>query len=114
VSQNRRDESLPKLVSELWDLVVAYAKQETLQPLKGIGKYVAFGMAGSMVLAVGVALLLLASLRVLQTETGTLFTGTWTWIPYFITAAAGIAVAFAAVLAIVSGRSRRSSRGARA
>ena len=113
MSQNRRSESLPSLVSELWDMVVAYAKQETIQPLKGLGKFVAFGMAGSLVLAVGLAVLLLASLRVLQTETGSLFAGSWTWLPYFITAAAGLLVVGSAGMAVVSGRSRRASRGAR-
>jgi hypothetical protein len=77
---------------EFGDLVVAYAKQETLGPLRGLGRFVAFGVAGSIALSVGVLLLLLALLRALQTETGSTFTGHLSWLPYLITAAAALAV----------------------
>ena len=78
------DTSLPTEVAELWDLVRAYAKQETIQPLKGIGRYVAFGVAGSLLLGIGVMLLALAGLRALQTETGDTFDGNWSFVPYLI------------------------------
>lgn len=74
------------------DLVVAYAKQETLGPLRGLGKFVAFGVAGSVALSIGGFLLLLALLRALQTETGSTFEGNLSWLPYLITAAAALAV----------------------
>jgi hypothetical protein len=74
------------------DLVVAYAKQETLGPLKGLSRFVAFGLAGSVALSIGGFLLLLALLRALQTETGSTFGGNLSWLPYLITAAAAIAV----------------------
>ena len=73
-----------EVVSELVDLTKAYAKQETVDPLKGLGRYLAYGLAGSLLLAIGVILLALAGLRVLQTETGTTFTGNWSWVPYII------------------------------
>lgn len=112
MSQNRRDESLPTLVSELWDMVVAYAKQETVQPIKGLGKFVAFGTGGALILAVGVTVLLVSVLRLLQTQTGGLFRGSWTWLPYFIAATVGLVIVAAAGAAVVSGRGRRASRGA--
>jgi hypothetical protein len=99
------DKSLPALAAELWDLVRAYAKQETVEPMKGLGRYVAWGLAGSIVLAVGLVLLLLGGLRALQTETGTMFTGNWSWAPYLI-ALAGTGI----VLALVArGMAKRSS-----
>ena len=73
-----------EVVSELVDLTKAYAKQETVDPLKGLGRYLAYALAGSLLLAIGVILLALAGLRVLQTETGTTFTGNWSWVPYII------------------------------
>ena len=106
----RRNESVPRLVSELWELVVAYLKQETVQPLRGLGGFVAFGFPGAILSAAGLAVLLLAALRVLQTETGTTFSGDRTALPYVITAAAGVAVVGLAGLAIVSGRSRKGRR----
>jgi hypothetical protein len=98
--------SLPTLVSELWELVVTYAKQETVEPLKGLGRYVAFGLAGSLVLGIGLVLLVLAGLRALQTETGTVFEGNWSWAPYLITL---VGCAIVIVLAL-SATKRKKSR----
>jgi hypothetical protein len=75
---------LPQLVKELWELVVAYFKQETVVPLKQLGRWVGFGILGALLLGVGVLLLALAGLRALQDETGTTFTGNLSWIPYLI------------------------------
>lgn len=80
--------SLPQLVLELRDLLVTYFKQETLLPLQQLGKYLAFGIAGSLLMGTGVMLLALGCLRLLQTETGTTFTGDWSWVPYLIVFAA--------------------------
>ena len=92
----RRDDpkNLPQVASELWDLTVAYAKQETVDPLKGLGRYLGYGVGGSLVFGFGSVLLLLALLRALQTETGTSFTGDLSFVPYLIvTAAAALLVA---------------------
>lgn len=89
--------SLPTLVSELRDLVVAYAKQETIVPIRNLGRFVAFGLAGSTVLSLGLVMLALAMLRALQTETGSTFTGNLTWAPYLLTlAACGVVIGLAA------------------
>jgi hypothetical protein len=98
------------MVGELWELVVAYLKQETIEPLKGIGKFLGFGVPGAVLAALGLAVLLLAALRVLQTKTGSTFAGNLTPLPYVIIAATAIAVAALAGVAIVSGRSRRALR----
>lgn len=82
--QTGTDKSLPTLAAELWDLVRAYAKQETLQPLKGIGRFIAFGVAGSLALGIGIVLLVTAGLRALQTQTGSTFDGNWSFVPYVI------------------------------
>jgi hypothetical protein len=76
---------LPQLLIELRDMIVEYVKQETLIPLRQLGRYVGFGIAGSLLLGLGVVLLAVGGLRALQTETGTTFTGDWSWAPYAIT-----------------------------
>lgn len=77
---------------ELRDLVIAYFKQETLIPLKSLGRYVAFGLGGSLLLGFGALFLGVGALRALQTETGGTFDGDWSWAPYLIVVAALLAV----------------------
>jgi tetrahydromethanopterin S-methyltransferase subunit C len=76
------EKSLPTLASELWDLVRAYAKQETVEPLKGILRFVGFGLAGGVSLSIGLVLLALAGLRGLQTIDT--FDENLSWVPYGI------------------------------
>ena len=76
--------SIPQVASELWELTVAYAKQETVDPFKGLGRYLRNGLGGYLALGLGTILLLLSGLRALQTETGSTFTGSLSWIPYLI------------------------------
>ncbi|HEX7521142.1 MAG TPA: hypothetical protein VF441_03685, partial [Acidimicrobiia bacterium] len=68
---------LPQMVAELWELVVAYFKQETVVPLQKLGRYLGLGVAGSLLLGLGVVFLGMSGLRALQTETGDTFTGDW-------------------------------------
>ena len=86
-------ESIPGQAQDLLQLVVGYAKQETLDPIKGLGRFLVWGLAGALVGSLGLVLLLLGTLRLLQTETGDLFEGRLTWIPYLLVVviAAGIA-----------------------
>ena len=61
--------------TDAFQLVVDYVKQETLEPLKGLGRFVLFGVAGSVALAAGFVILAVGLLRLLQGETGTTFSG---------------------------------------
>ncbi len=88
-------------------LVVDYVKQETLQPLKGLGRFIVFGVAGSVVLAIGLVIVAVGLLRVLQGETGSTFAGNWSWAPYLICLVAVVGVAVLSVLAIKRGQGRR-------
>lgn len=71
-------------LTEIKDLLVAYAKQETIGPLKTLPRYLGRGVAGAICVGLGLLLLSLSALRALQTETGTTFTGNWSWVPYLI------------------------------
>jgi len=77
---------------EVFDLVKSYAKQEILGPLEGSGRWLAFGLLGSVLLMIGFTSLNLALLRVLQEETGSAFTGNLSWVPTSITLAATVVV----------------------
>ena len=71
-------------VRELKELVVTYVKQETVEPLKGLGRYLGFGIGGAFLLGLGIMFLAISGLRALQTETGSTFHGNWSWAPYAI------------------------------
>ena len=103
--RKKPDKGLPTLATELWEMVVAYLKQETLEPLKGLGRFVAIGMAGALLLGVGLLLLAVAGLRVLQVETAPHWTGHWSWLPYVLTLVGTAAIA--AVVASRIGAARR-------
>jgi hypothetical protein len=89
--------SIPQVMTELKELTISYAKQETVDPVKDLGRFLKFGVPGSLLLAFGVGMLGLAFLRYLQTETGTALTGSLSWVPYLaclvlLTAIAGLCV----------------------
>lgn len=74
------------------DLVKSYAKQETLGPLKGAGKWLAFGAIGAVLLGFGLALLLLGVLRLIQTEWEWAARGSWSWISYLVVLVACVVI----------------------
>ena len=76
--------SIPEVATELWGLTKDYARQETVEPLKGVGRYLGYGAIGALLVAIGVLLLMLSGLRALQTETGDALDGTLSWLPYLI------------------------------
>ena len=82
---------------ELKLTLIAYVKQETLGPLKKLARYLAFGLAGAFALVLGANLILLGVLRLLQSETGSFFTGSLTWLPYLIVAVVGAVMAVSSI-----------------
>lgn len=76
-------------ITELKALVVGYAKQETVDPLKTLGRYIGFGLAGSLLIGGGLSFLLLALLRGLQ-QVPALQDPTWDWVPYLAAGTAGM------------------------
>ena len=88
---------------DAFQLTVDYLKQEVVQPLKGLGRFLYMGIAGSFFLAFGLLLILLGVLRLLQTETGTALTGDWSWVPYAVVVVLGVAVIGVAVWRITAG-----------
>jgi H+/Cl- antiporter ClcA len=70
---------------ELVDLVIAYAKQETLEPLKGLGKRAALGLGGALLLGIGGIFCSVAALRAMQSETDFFERHNLSYLPYFAT-----------------------------
>ena len=72
-------------IADQFELIKNYARQETLDPLKGAGRWVGMGLLGSVLLIIGGISMTIALLRLLQEETGSNFTGNLSWLPYLIT-----------------------------
>lgn len=83
-------------VSDVVETVKAYALQETVGPVRGAGRWLAFGTLASLFLGLGVVLLGLAALRLSQDLGGTTLDGAWSFVHYLIASVVvGTAVATA-------------------
>ena len=72
-------------VSTTIQMVKDYARQETIGPLRGAGRWIAFGLAGALTFALATVFLSLGVLRLLQTEGEGTFRGRWmSLIPYLV------------------------------
>jgi hypothetical protein len=76
----REDTSIEGIVY----LVRDYAKQETVGPLKGAGRWLGYGVAGALLLGVGLFLILLGLLRLIEAEWDRVASGSLSWLAYLI------------------------------
>jgi uncharacterized membrane protein len=102
------DEQKPvgTLLNELAGLILAYVKQETVDPLKDLFRFIVWGVAGALLLGIGGALLVFTAIRVIQAETGGHLTGNFTWVPY----AGGMLLATIGIGWSISRIGKRSSK----
>ncbi len=105
----RKSSGLPGGAQDVLQLVISYAKQETIDPIRNLGRFVGFGLAGALVGSLGAVLLLLGGLRLLQTET-TVFDGDgWrSCVPYVIVLLVSGGIAGGAMKARSRGQRRES------
>ncbi len=81
---------------ETYELVRDYAKQETIGPLRGAGRWLAFGLMATFFLSVGIVICLIGVLRLSQD----LVLNVWfpqradglSFVPYLLTLVVGVAV----------------------
>jgi hypothetical protein len=83
-----------------------YLLQETVDPIRTLGRYVVAGTLGSFFVGMGALMLLVGLLRLLQGETAA-FHGNLSWIPYLIVSVVAAALIALTVLRIVTGPARR-------
>ena len=79
---------------DLPDLLRRYVRQETVDPLRSLRRFLGLGIAGSFMMGTGVVLLGVGALRLLQDWS--VLDGSWSWAPYL---AVAVALAMIAVLA---------------
>ena len=68
--------------AEIVDLVVAYARQETIEPLRGAGRWILWGVVSMAFVSVGMVLVALGLLRLVQDVSSEVFDGAWSFVPY--------------------------------
>ncbi len=83
----------------LVSILRAYLKQETLDPIRGLGRYLGFGLTSTICFAVAEIFLVLGVVRVLQTTTGA-FEGNLSFIPYLVGLIASLVFIYLALLAL--------------
>jgi hypothetical protein len=105
-------------VNELVQLVIAYAKQETVDPVRRQVRHLGRGLGGALLLAVGSVLLAVGFLRALQVEfgggghspdvfgAGAHLSGNFSWVPYMGAALFCLAVSAGCVMLVVRRRRR--------
>lgn len=72
------------LVTDVVDSVKQYARQETIEPLRGAGRWLASGILAALSLGLAVTFGVLGVLRVSQDLGKNVFDGSWSWVPYLI------------------------------
>lgn len=101
-----RGHSVQRDVDEIKRLALRYIKEETIQPLKDMGRFVLWGILGSVLVGVGYFLLLLGALRFLQ-EQFKVLDGTLSFIPYLIVVVLAALIITVTFRRIVSGTAKR-------
>jgi hypothetical protein len=108
-SRNGGGKPVGTLLNEFVSLVVQYAKEQTVDPIRGLGRYLVFGLIGAFLVAIGGGLATLATIRLIQAETGNHLRGSLTWAAYtggFIVA--GVGAGWAALRIRRGGKAARS------
>ncbi len=99
--------SFQQVLQELWELLKAYAVQETVGPLKDLGRQIGLGLAGALAFSLGYFLIVLGILRALQFHTPDWYRP-HNWVSYFV---AAVLLGGAIFLAIRKVRGKNASVG---
>lgn len=73
-------------VADVVETVKEYARQETVEPIRGAARWVAVGTVASLCLGVAMLYAALAVLRLSQDLGGSALDGSWSFLHYLVTA----------------------------
>jgi hypothetical protein len=110
---NDNSSGLAGQVIDLRDLVIAYLRQETTGHLKGLQRWIGFGLGGAMLICIGTLFVVLGVMRGLQTEIDSSLSGNWSWVPYVAGAALALLVAAGCAVGIARVDRRLDQQGAK-
>jgi hypothetical protein len=83
--ESSRRRKAPDHVTDLVDCVKQYAKQETIDPIRGAARWVAVGTIASVSLGLALTFFALAILRLSQYLGGETLAASWSFLHYLIT-----------------------------
>lgn len=72
-------------VADVVETVKQYARQETVEPIRGAARWVAVGTVASLCLGVAMLYAALAVLRLSQDLGGSVLDGSWSFLHYLVT-----------------------------
>jgi Putative Actinobacterial Holin-X, holin superfamily III len=101
-----RGNTVQRDLDEIRQLALHYIKEETIQPLKDLGRFIVWGALGSLLVGFGYLFLLFGALRFLQ-EQFKVLDGTLSWIPYLTVVVLAALIVALTVWRIVSGTAKR-------
>ena len=101
-----RGASIKGDLRDIRGLFLRYLKEETLEPLKELWRFVLFGALGSLFVGLGATLMLFGALRFLQDQFRVL-DGSLSWLPYLIIVLLAALVIALTTWRVVSGGARR-------
>lgn len=73
-------------MADVVETVKEYARQETVEPIRGAARWVAVGTVASLCLGVAMLYAALAVLRLSQDLGGSVLDGSWSFLHYLVTA----------------------------
>lgn len=82
--------STSEKVVDLVDSVKVYAKQETIGPLRGAGRWLLFGLTAALSLGISMLFAILGVLRLVQDVGGDALHGAWSFVSYLIALIAAV------------------------
>jgi len=110
----KEPKSTGEVVSELWGLVKDYGTQEVVDPVKNLGRFIAYGSAAAFCFAIAGLLFAVAFMRIIQVEGRRWFHGNWTFVPYVIAIFFCLVAAFLSYKQIKAGKHGDDSSSAKA
>ncbi|HEY1222094.1 MAG TPA: hypothetical protein VGE75_01190 [Acidimicrobiales bacterium] len=101
-----RGASIKGDLRDIRSLFLRYLKEETIQPLKELGRFVLVGALGSLFVGLGATLMLFGALRFLQDQFRVL-DGSLSWLPYLIIVVLAGSIIALTAWRVVSGSAQR-------
>ena len=106
INSSKSEDSEGKSFADVYEMVFDYAKRETLKPIRGAGRWIAYGLLAALCRSAALVFGALGVLRLLQTsDLGD--SSSWSWLNYLLALAVCVVLFFVAKSRIRKGTLNR-------